>query len=196
MFTASSLAEDLLLEYAEGMPAAGVGWGKTASAEKIAAVMAVHERSAELTRRNPYIAARVGAVMARRILDALEGDGATRILAYAGHDANLSLMAGLFDLDWTLPGEPDATAPATTLAFELWSDDGALFVRPVIYWETLDQLRTLKPARARSVPQRFAGCASGPLGSCRLSTLRRRVESLIPAGCREKAVPVASASTP
>ena len=38
MFVASSLAEDLLLEYAEGMPAADVGWGRAGGEAGIAAV--------------------------------------------------------------------------------------------------------------------------------------------------------------
>lgn len=189
MFTASSLAEDLLLEYAQGMPAADVGWGRAASAAEIAEVMAVHERATDLMRRNRYFTARAGAPMARLVLAALSGEAgphsgeAVRLLALAGHDTNLSLMAGVFGLDWTLAGEPDATAPATALAFELWSDKGALFVRPVIYWETLEQLRALTPARAASQPLRFADCASGPLGTCPLRTLRRHVEALIPPGC-------------
>jgi 4-phytase/acid phosphatase len=189
MSTAGSLAEDLLLEYAEGMPAADVGWGRAASAATIAQVMPAHERATDLMRRDPYLSARVAAPMARLILAALAGEpgphggASTRVLALAGHDTNLTLMAGVFGLDWTLPGEPDATAPATTLAFELWSDRDALFVRPVVSYETLDQLRTLQPGAAAHVNLRFAGCASGPLASCPLSTLRRRVEALIPAGC-------------
>ncbi len=94
-------------------------------------------------------------------------------------------MAGVFGLDWTLPGQPDATAPATALAFELWADprSGARYVRPVIYYLDLDQLRRLSPARPRRLPLRFAGCDDGPGGSCRLADLRRRVEARIPAGC-------------
>ncbi|HEY1447316.1 MAG TPA: histidine-type phosphatase, partial [Caulobacteraceae bacterium] len=109
----------------------------------------------------------------------------TRLLALAGHDTNLVLMGGLFGLNWTLPGEPDATAPATALAFELWSDraSGVRYVRPVIYYATLDQLRTLAPTSAESRVLSFEGCASGPMGSCALDTLRQRTLALIPPGC-------------
>ncbi len=94
-------------------------------------------------------------------------------------------MGGLFGLAWTLPDQPDATAPATALAFELWKDPtiGARFVRPVIYYATLDQLRTLTPATARRRVLTFADCASGPMGSCPLETLRQRTLALIPPGC-------------
>ena len=191
---APSLAEDLLLEYAEGMPRADVGWGRAASAARIASVMAAHERPTELMRRDPYLSSRVGAAMGRLIFAALAGEAGphsghgVRLLALAGHDTNISLMGGLFGLDWTLPGEPDATAPATTLAFELWIDKGAQFVRPVIYYETLDQLRSLAPGRAKMLALEFDGCASGTLASCPLETLRRRAEARIPPGCGEAAL--------
>jgi 4-phytase/acid phosphatase len=192
--TAASLAEDLLLEYAEAMPAGRVGWGRAGSAADIAAVMAVHERAFQLYGADRYATARDGASMARLILAALAGEPAaraplfgprTRLLALAGHDTNLVVMGSLFGLAWTLPGEPDSTAPATTLVFELWTDRGVRFVRPLIYYETLDQLRALAPASARREALTFDGCASGPMGSCPLGELRRRVLALIPPGCGE-----------
>jgi 4-phytase / acid phosphatase len=192
--TTASLAEDLLLEYAEGMPRTDVGWGRAGWAADIAAVMPLHERAFRLNFGDPYRSAREGAPMARLILAALAGETrpaapgfgpGTRLLALAGHDSNLALMGGLFGLAWTLPDQPDATAPATALAFELWKDrsSGARFVRPVIYYATLDQLRTLAPTTARRRILSFAGCASGPMGSCPLETLRRRTLALIPPDC-------------
>jgi 4-phytase/acid phosphatase len=151
--------------------------------------MPTHERVISLMRRTPRLGAHAGAPMARLVLAALAGEPtaqsspATRILALAGHDTNLTLMAGLFGLDWTLPGEPDATAPATALVFELWSDKGGLFVRPMIYYEPLDQLRSLQPQRARKIALSFKGCASGPMESCPLQTLRQRAEALMPPDC-------------
>ena len=106
-----------------------------------------------------------------------------RFLMLAGHDTNLVWMASTFGLSWTLPGEPDSTAPSTALAFELWSDGGRKYVRPVLYYETLDQLRTLHPDRARKLVLTFADCASGPMRSCPLQTLQHRAQALIPPGC-------------
>jgi 4-phytase/acid phosphatase len=192
--TAPSLAEDLLLEYAEGMPAEQVGWGRAGSADAIAAVMPLHERSFRIYARDRYQVGRDGAPMARLILAALSGQTRaaapafgpqTRVFALAGHDTNLVLMGGLFGLEWTLPGEPDSTAPATALAFELWTRGGQRYVRPVVWYETLDQLRALKPETARRLDLTFTGCRSGPMGSCPLETLRRRAQALIPPGCGE-----------
>jgi 4-phytase/acid phosphatase len=192
----SSLAEDLLLEYAEGMPAADVGWGRASTATDIEAVMPLHERTFSLMLGTPYVAGRLGAPMARLILAALDGAPASsasgprlgpqaKVIALAGHDSNLSFMRAVFGLSWTLAGQPDHTAPATTLAFELWRDptSGARYVRPVIYYETLPQMRTLTPGQAERVPLSFDGCASGPDGGCPLEEVKRRVEALLPPGC-------------
>jgi 4-phytase/acid phosphatase len=187
----ASLAEDLLLEYADGKPMSEVGWGR-ASAADIVAVMPIHEVSFSRVRGNAYFASRAGAPMAHLLLAGLDGaptqagpaaGAATRILAFAGHDTNLVLMASLAGLKWSLPGEPDSTAPSTALAFELWSDGKGKYVRPVIYYETLEQLRALAPDRARALPLSFAGCASGPKGSCPLARLRERIEAALPPGC-------------
>ena len=192
----SSLVEDLLLEYVEGMPAKDVGWGRAASPAAIAAVMPLHERQFELTVRNPYLAGRRGALMARLIVAALAGEAnptgqgpqagpATRLLALSGHDSNLAYMGAVFGLDWALPGQPEATAPGTTLAFEVWRDpaSGARYVKPVAYYDTLTQMRALTPARAQRLPLTFNGCASGPNGSCPLPRLRQRMEAIVPPRC-------------
>jgi 4-phytase/acid phosphatase len=158
--------------------------------------MPAHERFFDLLRLNTFQAARRGAAMARVILASLAGEPVkaigtigpeARLVALAGHDGNLSQMAGVFGLEWSLPvqDQPDATAPATTLAFELWKDSasGESFVRPVLYYGTMDQLRTLAPGAARKLPLKFDDCASGPMGSCPLETVRKRVEALLPQDC-------------
>jgi 4-phytase/acid phosphatase len=188
----AGLAEDILLEYADGKPMGEVGWGR-ASAADIAAIMPIHERAFAVIRDEPDLDGARGAQMARVILGALAGQPVSggpqsgpdlKLLGLAGHDTNLILMAGVFGLEWKLPDEPDATAPSTALAFELWRDDGQEYVRPVIYYETLDQLRTLKPSRARALPLTFKDCASGPMGSCPVEALRRRAEARLPPDCK------------
>jgi len=185
---AAGLAEDILLEYADGKPMREVGWGRARAAD-IGAIMPIHERAFAIIKDAKAFAADRGAPMVHVILGALAGktvEGGpqsgpeTKLLVLAGHDTNLVLMASLFGLSWTLPGEPDATAPSTALAFELWTEGGKAYVRPVIYYETLAQLRTLKPAHARALPLAFKDCASGPLGSCPLETLRQRALSVLP----------------
>ncbi|HLY78719.1 MAG TPA: histidine-type phosphatase, partial [Caulobacteraceae bacterium] len=190
---AGGLAEDLLLEYADGKPMSDVGWGR-ASAADIAAVMALHERGYAVLRANPVVLGHRGAPMARVILAALVGKPVgggpqsgpdLKLLTLSGHDTNIALMAGLFGLTWTLPGEPDGTAPSSALAFELWSDGAHQYVRPAIYYETMDQLRSLTPARAEKLALSFKDCASGPKGGCPVERITQRVEALLPPGCGE-----------
>jgi 4-phytase/acid phosphatase len=130
--------------------------------------------------------------MTRIILAALAGQPVsggpqsgpeTRLLVLSGHDTNLAWMGGVFGLDWKFPDNPDATAPSTSLAFELWADGGRQFVRPVLYYGALDQLRTLTPRAARTLPLKFADCATGPMGSCPLDTLSQRVLAELPGDC-------------
>src|SRR5262249_48302575 len=159
------------------------------NAVDITAVMPIHERAFAIVRNATAMAAERGAPMVHVMLAALQGQPAsggpqsgpsTRLLVLAGHDTNLVLMASAFGLSWAPPDRPDAAAPATALAFELWRDHGVEYVRPVIYYETLDQLRSLKPAHARRLPLAFKDCASGPMGSCPLETFRQRALAALP----------------
>jgi 4-phytase/acid phosphatase len=187
----AGLAEDLLLEYADGKPMSDVGWGRATAAD-IAAVMPLHEAAFGRIRDNVYASSRRGASMTRVVMAALAGQPANggpqsgpdlRMLGLAGHDTNLVLMASTFGLSWTLPDQPDATAPSTALVFELWTDGARHYVRPVLYYETMEQLRTLSPGRAKALPLRFEGCADGPMGSCSYEAVTRRVDAVIPADC-------------
>jgi 4-phytase/acid phosphatase len=187
----AGLSEDILLEYAEGMPMKDVGWGRASPAD-IGLIMTIHETTFGRIRDNTYASARRGAAMARLILAALDGTPVDngpqtgpklKLLGLAGHDTNLTLMSATFGLSWKLPDQPDSTAPSTALAFELWRDGPHRYVRALLYYETLDQLRDLQPALATSAPLKFTDCASGPMGSCPLDELRRHAESLIPPDC-------------
>jgi 4-phytase/acid phosphatase len=192
-----SLAEDLLLEYAQGLPRAQVGWGAAGHAAAIAGVMPVHERSANLLRQTPYLAIRNGAVMALTVLDLLQGQAPSsryapplsptaKLVVLAGHDTNLSNMAGTFDLDWVLPNQPDVTAPDTVLAFELWRERGVQTVRAVVYSQSLEQLRSAsrldRSHPAGVTPIAIPGCAYAQ-GVCRLETLVKLLAQHLPADC-------------
>ena len=187
----AGLAEDLLLEYADAKPMGEVGWGRAGRAD-LDTIMPIHEAAFARIRDNVYASARRGAAMTRVVMGALEGEpvgGGPRsgpnlkLLGLAGHDTNLVLMASTFGLAWTLPGEPDSTAPSTALAFELWRNGHRRYVRAVLYYETLDQLRTLKPALARTYPLRFKDCVAGPMGGCPLEAVEKRVEAVVPKDC-------------
>jgi 4-phytase/acid phosphatase len=165
--TGATLAENLLLEYAEGMPLDQVGWGKVRGAADIARVMPAHSRLSDLTRRFPMSARLRGAGLALAVNDRLDGpysDGKARMFVFAGHDTNLANLAGTFGLSWTLKDQPDETAPATALAFEVWGDRaaGTRTVKVVVFYETLDQLRTLEP-KTVSRTEATLDCAKAPI---------------------------------
>ncbi len=173
--TEASLAETLLLEYAQGMEPAQVGWGR-ASADDIAKVMLLHNVSAELNRRTPYIASHNGAVLAKTVLAALQGEGGETLKVITGHDTNLSNLAGILGVSWSLPGQPDATPPGGVLAFELWRDEqGLRTVKLAFFYQPLDDMRAAakKPLGRVDIP--LAGNFDGFV---------RRVEKAIPVACR------------
>jgi 4-phytase / acid phosphatase len=194
----STLAESLLLEYAEAMPASAVGWGRAGSPEAIAALMPLHELSADLMRRTPYLADHNGALMARAVADAVDGranlpgqgQAGGRLVAIAGHDTNLSNLAGVLGVDWTLPGQPDKTPPDAVMAFEVWRDpaSGARFVKVALIYQSLEQLRAATPLDAAHPAGRvdlpLPGCADGPDGACPADRFRSRIEAAVPADCR------------
>jgi 4-phytase/acid phosphatase len=195
---ASTWSENLLLEYGEGFPLDQVGWGRAGSLTALAAVLPAHNRAAALMRQTPYLAAHNGAVMARTVLDLLEGQAPAdphapplspkaKVTVIAGHDTNLSNLAGVFGLDWTLPNQPDATAPDTVLAFELWRDGAAKTVRIVVYSQSLTQLRDASALDAANpagvTPAASPDCVSEADGVCRLESLETKVRARLPVAC-------------
>ncbi len=133
--------------------------------------------------------------MMRDVLGALEGRAAlpgqsapVRMAVFAGHDSNLANMAGILGLRWTLPDQPDDTAPDTALAFEVWkARSGQRWVRVVVIHQTIDQLRNETPLDADHPPGRVAlalpGCADGPDGACSLAAFQSLVAARLPPEC-------------
>jgi 4-phytase/acid phosphatase len=196
----ATISESLLLEYAEGFAPRNVGWGR-ATAKTLDAIMPLHDLYADLMRRTPYLASRHGALLAKQIVDLLEEaqpnfaeeapvPGSAKVILFVGHDTNLSNIASLLGIDWTLPGQPDKTAPDTTLAFEIWRDrhSNDRFVRLVIHYQTLAQLRRLKGTHhqsrlAESITVAIPGCVDTPKGLCRLKALTDRLAKAIEPSC-------------
>jgi 4-phytase/acid phosphatase len=187
---AASLAESLMLEYAEDMPASEVGWGR-ADAAAIARIMPLHNISAALSRRTPYLAAHNGALLARAIAHALNGRPAFPGLAPAvltvviGHDTNLSNLAGILGVAWSLPDQPDDTPPGGTLAFELWRDgQGQSSVRVKMIYQPLDDLRSAEAGRPlRTVDLALPGC---PPRGCSLGDFTARIDQALPPDCPDR----------
>jgi len=119
---ASSLTENLLLEYTDGMPAADVGWGCVDGAT-LRSLMALHVAEEDIKDRTPVIARTGASNLLNRILLAIAqqvsgkplagapGKPGDRLLLLVGHDTNIANVAGVLHLDWILDGRRDDTPP-------------------------------------------------------------------------------------
>ncbi|MGA3069477.1 MAG: histidine-type phosphatase [Terracidiphilus sp.] len=165
--TASTMAENLLLEYAEGMDAAQVGWGRV-DLHKLRFLLQLHEASEDIERRTPYLARAQSAYLLSHILNSMEqaveakpvagaltkpGD---RLLILVGHDTNLSNIGGALGLDWLIDGRRNDTPPGGALVFELWKKHGAdeFSVRTYYAAQTLEQMRNATPLSLGNPPER------------------------------------------
>jgi 4-phytase/acid phosphatase len=199
--TGSSLSENLLLEYAEGMPPDQVGWGRLGKtqpeqAKSLEQVLALHNIYSDITRRNTHTASRRASLMMRQITDFLEGKASSfkgaapvapdkQVLLLVGHDGNLAALSGLLDKNWVLPGQPDVTAPDTIMALETWRDDkGSRTVRVKILYQTLGQLRGLSRFNARHpVPEVKLGFEECGASGCSLEQFRQRAARHLAMDC-------------
>ena len=175
---ASTLTEDLLLEYTNGMQGKDLGWGRL-DADTLLRVLELHTAHSDLMRRTPYLARARGSNLLdhlRRSLDqaatgkavpgALGPPGAA-VLILVGHDTNLSNLSGMLGLSWHLPGyQPDDTPPGGALVFSLWQqpDTAQYFVRSQYLAQTLEQMRNATPLTVSAPPAKqdvtVAGCES------------------------------------
>ncbi len=191
---ASAMTENLLLEFAEGMDAANVGWGRVDLA-KLRKILQLHEASEEIERRTPTIAriqssnllahllnSMQQAVEAKPVAGALTKPG-DRLLILVGHDTNLSTIAGALELDWIVDGRRNDTPPGGALVFELWKrpSTGEYSVRTFFSAQTLDQMRNATRLSLQSPPERVPvfvpGCGQADT-SCPWKAFEQSVQAV------------------
>ncbi|HUP03026.1 MAG TPA: histidine-type phosphatase [Bryobacteraceae bacterium] len=180
--TGSSLSEDLLLEYAEGMTGTSLGWGRL-TAGKLREIMEIHTAYADLMRRTPYLAKAHGSNLLAHVLASLEQAAAGKaaagaldhpgeaLLVLCGHDTNLSNLSGMMGLTWELPGyQRDDTPPGGALIFSLWKDSGGEYVKLRYVAQTLEQMRNTAPLSVATPPAgqdvAIPGCRQTAWGGC------------------------------
>jgi 4-phytase/acid phosphatase len=189
----ASLAEDLLLEWENGLAGGDLGGGRLSRAD-LDPVMAVHNRASDLTRRTPYVALRRAGPLAGFLLAALAGEetpagtprvvASRRLIVLVGHDTNLDNLAGAFGLGWTLQGQPDPTAPGTALAFERWREaaTGRAVLRLRVLYAPADRVRDLAdPLTQVAIPA--GGDCGGAGAQCRLEPWAHAARSRVAAAC-------------
>jgi 4-phytase/acid phosphatase len=175
---ASTLGEDLLLEYTNGMQGKDLGWGRL-DADNLLRILELHALASDLTRRTPYLARARGSNLFDHVLLSMEqaesgkavpgalGSPGAAVLILSGHDTNLSNLSGMLGISWHLPGyQPDDTPPGGALIFSLWQQPGTakFFVRTQYLAQTLPQMRSATPLTLAAPPAKeevtVPGCES------------------------------------
>jgi 4-phytase/acid phosphatase len=193
--TASTLSENLLLEYTEGMPDSKVGWGCVNEAT-LRTVLQLHSAAEDFGVRTAPIARVYASNLLDAILKAIQqsatrkpvsgapGKPGDRILFLIGHDTNISAVAGALGLTWILDGRRDDTPPGGALVFELWRSwaDGSQFVRVDYTAQTLEQMRGTRTLTLGDSPARVSlfvpGCSKEDDG-CSLEGFSEAVRNSI-----------------
>lgn len=193
--TAATMAEDLLLEYTEGMDAANVGWGRV-DIHKLRELVQLHTANVDIAQRPGYIARVQASNLLFHVLQSMEqavGEHpvagaithpADCLLVLAGHDTNIASIAGALGLSWLIDGRRDDTPPGGALVFELWKRHGAgeYLVSTYYMAQTLDQMRNASPLTLANPPERVQvlvpGCGRED-GSCAWGAFQSTVRAAI-----------------
>jgi 4-phytase/acid phosphatase len=186
MGQASTIAQVLLLEYANGFPPEQVGWGRASTAEAVIRLSELRKIKYEYQERVPYIARRGASNILNQILLALEAGAGmnpadadrglidANLVLFVGSDTQIAEIGGILDAHWQLKGYlDDETPPGGGLVLELLQDPatGARFVRVVFVAQTLDQIRAASALGASNPPNYVTvavpGCEGArPDGAC------------------------------
>jgi len=195
--TASTLSEDFLLEYTNGMKGNDLGWGRL-DESKLRQIMSLHIAYSDLMRGTPYIGRASASNMLSHILksmqQAVSGSAVSgaldkpgnRVLFLGGHDGNISNISGVLGLSWLLPGyQPNDTPPGGALFFELWQrPSGEYEVRSYYTAQTPEQMHNASPLTAENrpavAPLYLDGCSQSITGMpCSWKAFQHKVESAI-----------------
>jgi 4-phytase/acid phosphatase len=173
--TASTITENFLLEYANGLPMEQVGWGRV-DLQTLKQLMNLHTAASDLTRRTRYLATVQASNALEHIRDTFEqavtgkpvagalGKPTDRAVVLTGHDTNLANIAGALNLDWLVDGRRDDTPPGGAIVFELRQRGTAWEVNTYYVAQTLEQMRNLTPLTLEKPPVRanlfIPGCST------------------------------------
>ncbi|WP_203308735.1 histidine-type phosphatase [Sphingomonas beigongshangi] len=158
---ASGIAQVLLLQYVQGMPAAQVGWGRV-DAAALKRLGALHAALFDVFTRAPYMAAKQAGPLARAMLAALEAHGDRRLDLFVGHDTNVTALAAALRVDLSSPDYATGDVPPDgALVLTLLRDPatGARFVRTSYRVQPIMALRYLQSG-IDDVVLRVPGCSA------------------------------------
>ncbi|NHV08942.1 AppA family phytase/histidine-type acid phosphatase [Cronobacter turicensis] len=184
----SMLTEIFLLQEAQGMPE--VAWGRIHGEKEWTELLSLHNAQFDLLQRTPEVARSRATPLLDLISRALVSNGSTEnhygikfpvsLLFIAGHDTNIANLSGVFDLNWSLPGQPDNTPPGGELVFERWKrvSDNTDWIQISFFYQTLQQMREFNPSSSSPLPHKIVltlpSCQDkNPEGMC---SLKRFIE--------------------
>jgi 4-phytase/acid phosphatase len=176
--TLAAVAVDpFIMEYADGRPLSDVGWGQL-TPEGISQTSRLTNLTIDLSCRTPYLAGVQGSNLASHVVRSMVqaatghamtgalGDPSTKMVVLIASDTNISALASLFHLEWTLTGyQGNFCAPGGAVVFELRQSlsTGGYLVRASYVAQTLDQLRNRTPltlaAPPATAPLFIPGCS-------------------------------------
>ena len=177
---ASTITEDFLLEYANGLPMDQVGWGRV-DLRTLKQLMDLHTASSDLSRRSSYLATVQASNALAHILATMQqaatgtavpgalGKPGDRAIVLVGHDTNVSNIAATLNINWLLDGRRDDTPPGGALIFELWQRPNASGYEVRVYYtaQTLEQMRNVTPLTLDKPPAKarvfLPGCSTGAI---------------------------------
>lgn len=195
-----TLAENLMLEYVEGLPAPA--WGRL-DESGIGRIVELHNAAfAQQWKDDPVAARRRASDLLARISAALRAGNARPLAGDAqgvgagtvflvGHDTNLAAVAGLLGLDWHDPARPDDYPPGGALVFDLVAGAASAEVRLGIAMPTLSALRRGRfdaPGDMAVKPVAIPGC--GGAWGCPLGRFADLVDQVIDTAAVPAAEPV------
>ena len=175
---ASTAAQILLLEYADGKPLNEVGWGR-ASAADVGALSEFHALEFRVLARPRYLAAANFSGLLPLVEAGLSG--AARVTMISGHDTNVANLGGLLDVHWHVPAlAADDPVPGGGLVLTRMHDgQGRLYVRVAYRSQTLGQIRSgADPAVEKPYEVALSPPGCSALGVAGLCTLAQ-FESLV-----------------
>ena len=180
--TAMQVTDNLMLEYAEGMPMQDVGWGRITPSD-LTQLIRLHSLYFGLTNGTFYPAQVQGSNLASHILQTIGqavsgqanpgafGSPQHKLIVIVAHDSNIINLAGLMGLEWWLPGtQANPVLPGGALIFELRQrrSDQQFTVRTYYLSQSLAQTRNLDPLTLQKPPGRapvfIPGCSEATTG--------------------------------
>ena len=163
------LTSTFLMEYADGLPLTDVAWGQL-NADGISQLARLTTLTLDLEFRTPYLDQIQSSNLASHVVRSLSqfasgtasagslGTPQTKIIVLIASDVNVTGLAALFNLDWTLPGyQENLCSPGGALVFQLRQSQSTkdYIVRASYIAQGLDQLRN-KTALTLSTPPEIA----------------------------------------